>query len=121
MDKPTPGLVTEANFVRVVDGDTIEVEIRRRFKVRVKDFLAEESNKQAGADAKDFAEKTFKKDEKLTIWIPSNNPLKLVDFTSFDRIVGSIWFENGENYADFMTFMGKGRYLKQGEKGHEGL
>jgi hypothetical protein len=42
MEKPSLGLTTQAHVIRVVDADTCEVEIKRKFKVRIKDLLCEE-------------------------------------------------------------------------------
>src|SRR6185295_1371264 len=96
MTIPILGLCTKAYFIRVVDADTLEVEVRRRFKVRVKDLLCEEKSKPEGVKAKKFAESLMNKtDETLTVLIPHEENEKLMTITSFDRIIGQVWRESG--------------------------
>ncbi len=43
--EPQPGWITVGKVVRVPDGDTVDVEIRRRVRVRLRDCWAEESRR----------------------------------------------------------------------------
>jgi endonuclease YncB( thermonuclease family) len=93
---PEPGWTTEVEYVRAVDADTIEVEIRRRVNIRVRGVDAPERNTEAGKKATTFVDSLFKKAKKILLFIPSGNPLKLMDFNSFSRIVGDLWLDDKE-------------------------
>jgi endonuclease YncB( thermonuclease family) len=122
MNKPEIGLTTTAHFIRVVDADTIEVEVRRKMQVRVKDLLCEEKNKDAGKIAKEFAKTVFLPDETLTLFIPTYGESLLDRRTfSFNRLVGNIWLSDGRNYGDVIVGANMGRYLNPREKPHEGI
>lgn len=95
MIEPEPGLTTKAYVTRVVDGDTIEVEIRRRFKVRFKDYNADELNTLTGQEAKEILIKRLAEDSIVTLFIPTYDNEKLMDINSFERIVADVW-HNGE-------------------------
>ena len=47
-----PGIITEVDFVRAIDGDTIEVEITRRFSMRLRNIDCPERNTPEGQEAK---------------------------------------------------------------------
>lgn len=119
--RPEPGWTTEAELSRIIDGDTIEVEIKRKVKVRLKDLLVDELKTPDGESAKQYLIRMLKVFDKLTLFIPANSAERLMDFNSFDRVVGTIWLKNGDNLADKIVESGHGRYIKLGEKPHEGV
>jgi endonuclease YncB( thermonuclease family) len=99
------GLTTEVECVRVIDGDTIEVKVERTFHVRLRDFDAVELKSLTGQDAKEFVEYVFKNGDKVQIFIPSNNPTKLTDVVSFERVVADVYVD-GQNLADMVRAAG---------------
>ena len=107
-----------AEVKRVIDGDTVGVEISRRFNIRIRDLLVAEKDTAKGKAAKDFLAKEIAGEE-VVVFIPSNDPHKLMDINSFNRLVGDVW-HNGMNVVDLIELHELGRRLKKGEKGHAG-
>ena len=110
--EPKEGWTTSALVTRVIDGDTIEVEIRRTFAVRLVDprgkFNVAERNTVKGQQAKSFLESTIS-DNEVKLFIsagPSN--IKLMDINSFNRLLGEIWF-NGNRLTDILMENGYGK------------
>jgi len=92
--KPELGISTDANVVRVVDGDTIEVEVIRRFKVRMRDVKKPELKTPEGKIAKAELQVLLPLGSVVRLFVPTNDPLKLMDMNSFERIVADVWLDN---------------------------
>ena len=110
-----PGLIlTNLQLERVLDGDTIELTITRKFKLRVRNLDTFEINTEKGKEAKSFLQSllALQNPPNITIFIPSNDPNKLLDFYSFDRVVGDI-IANG---IDIATEMKKAGFDKHESK-----
>ena len=99
-DQIEPCWITEAKATRIIDGDTIEVTIERKFNIRFENIDIFEKSTEKGAKAKEYLEDILL-GETVLVHIPTNDPVKLVDFTSFERIVGTIYLE-GENVSEIM-------------------
>lgn len=122
---PRPGLSTEVKIVRVIDGDTVEVEITRRFPVRLVHenerglhFNADEKNTTSGKAAKKFLENLIYDDEpgefkEIILFIPAGQSINLTDINSFNRLLGEIWVD-GEKVTETMIAHGHAR-LKRGK------
>ena len=102
-----PGLTIPVEYVRAVDGDTIEVEIRRKFKIRLRDINVAEKNTDEGVEATKFVDDKLLAGDDILVFIPTNNPDKLMDFTSFERIVGDIYID-GELLQNLLKEQGYG-------------
>lgn len=100
MNKPEPGFCTLAKVISVTDGDTIKVELRRTFNVRLKGIDVFELDGEMGKAAKTFV-KNLIEGKEVTLFVPSNNSLSLMDVNSFNRIVGEIWVDNS-NLRDIL-------------------
>lgn len=85
-----PGIITEVDFVRAIDGDTIEVEITRRFSIRLRNIDCPERNTPEGQEAKAEVQKLLEESDRILAFIPSNDPVKLMDINSFNRIIGDL-------------------------------
>lgn len=116
---PEPGITTKAKVIAIPDGDTIKLEVTRTFNVRIRDLLVAEKNTEAGQRAIEYLN-TFLKDSQVTLFVPSNDPVKLMDMNSFNRLVGDLWYPNGINMVDDLEEKKLGRRLRKGEKPHEG-
>lgn len=94
-------ILTNLDLLRVIDGDTIELSITRKFKVRIRNVDAFELSQDKGNGAKLFVEGIcYAKDPpEITLFIPSNKPEQLLDFYSFDRVVGDLII-NGFDIAE---------------------
>lgn len=102
---PEPGLMIPVSYVRAVDGDTVEVEIRRTFNVRLRDIDVFERNTDEGVEATEFVDTVMNFCDDILVFIPTNNPDKLMDITSFERIVGDIYV-NGKLLQDLLKSKG---------------
>lgn len=100
MTKPEAGWTTEAKLVRVIDGDTVEVAVERRFVVRLLDCWAPETRtrdkaeKLAGLESRDNLVELIG-DEPLLLHVPADSPEFDERFT-FGRILGRLYTETGE-------------------------
>ena len=101
MNKPRHGFSTECTLDRVVDGDTLCVEIKRKFNVRLiheneegKQFNCAELKTPEGKAAKEFVEELLQDNPNITIFIPAGEDAKLMDINSFNRILSEVWVGN---------------------------
>lgn len=88
-----PGLITIVDYVRAIDGDTIEFKIERTFKVRVRGVDAVELRTEHGKEARDYVNNVLKNADEIKIFIPSNDPHKLMDIQSFERLVADVYVD----------------------------
>lgn len=112
------GLCTPVTVTRIIDGDTIEVQICRRFHVRLCDISKQEENKlifdcaekntKEGLDAKKFLEETILHTE-VDLFVPSHGNSKLTDISTFQRILGEI-FISGKKLTDILIEKGFGNF-----------
>lgn len=115
---PRPGFCTLAKITRVIDGDTVEVEITRKFNVRLTHdknnkkeyFQVAEVNTPEGKQAKKYVEDLVDGQDQITLFIPSKDNIKLTDINSFDRLLGEIWI--GDNrLTDILLQVGYGKMV----------
>jgi endonuclease YncB( thermonuclease family) len=123
---PQPGWTTEAKVVRVIDADTLEVEVVRRFAIRLvhpnpenKHFNSPEKNTPQGEEAKAYAEDFFCINDRfeipnniITAFIPSNQAEKLMDFNSFNRVLGEVWVGD-KRFTAILLEEGYGKLVKK--------
>ncbi len=94
IDKPDNGITTEVYLISVIDGDTIDVEIRKTIRIRLLDCWAPETRtkdkeeKARGLKSKKYLE-TFIADKELTLFVPETK--KFSDMFTFGRILGHVW------------------------------
>ena len=99
------GLTTEVDYVRAVDGDTVELKIERTFKVRIRDIDAIELKQEGGKEARDFVDNLLSQARTIKIFVPSNDPHKLMDIHSFERLVADVYVD-GCNLATMLRTAG---------------
>ncbi len=96
---PPIGWTTPAKIIRVIDGDTVEVEITRRLNVRLDDCWAPESRtkdlheKQIGLAAKANLEDLLN-GHSVTLYIPAGDRENISDIFTFSRVVGTLWTDD---------------------------
>lgn len=93
-DAPPTGWTTKAKVVRVIDGDTVEVEIKRRMTVRLLDCWAPESRTRDLEEKKRGLESKARMEElvggkPVTLHVPTTE--NLAKLFTFGRVLGRIW------------------------------
>lgn len=89
-----PGWTTTAQYVRAIDGDTIQFKIERTFNVRLRDIDVIEKNEEGGLAATEFVDNLMSDAKEILVFIPTNDPTKLIDIVSFERVVGDVYVDN---------------------------
>jgi endonuclease YncB( thermonuclease family) len=103
---PEPGWTTKAKVVQVYDGDTIVVDVTRRFRVRLLDCWAPEvrtrndSEKKAGFAARDNLAKLLPVGSTCTVAIPSSVDGELQDVLTMGRFLAHVWSDGGVNVSE---------------------
>lgn len=103
---PVPGWTTQAKCLRVIDGDTIEVEVRRVIRVRLIDCWAPESRidsrlpnaaqteaKRAGKAAKENLRR-LAEGRDVVVQIPTGEDVAKA--ITLGRWLGNVWVEGDE-------------------------
>ena len=106
MEPPEPSWTTKAVVTNVVDGDTVDVEIRRTIRVRLIDCWAPETHmddrlpkeqqadeKKAGLKSKE-ALKELCLGESVVVQIPTSE--NLMKATTMSRALGNVWLEGDD-------------------------
>jgi endonuclease YncB( thermonuclease family) len=96
---PEPSIITKVHFIKAVDPDTITVEIRRRFNLRLKGIDCYEKNTPEGKAGTQFVDSECSAAKECIAVIPTNDELQLMDIQSFNRIVGDFYYD-GKNLKD---------------------
>ena len=112
---PRPGYTTPAHVVRVLDGDTIEVQIVKTIHVRLLDCWAPEvkgPSKQQGAESKASLQALLG-DGKIMLEVPTEENGELAHLFTFGRVLGRIW-SGGIDVAAAMVAAGKATKTKTG-------
>ncbi len=98
-DPPPHGWSTPCKIVNVVDGDTVDVEVRRVIRVRLCDCWASETRtkdaaeKQRGLAAKEHL-RAVSEGRDATLFVPGGESVK--DRLTLDRVLGRVWVDGQE-------------------------
>jgi len=118
MKEPRQGFTTKAKITRVIDGDTVDVLIERRMRIRLEDCWAPETRtrdkeeKARGLKAKNFAEDKLMNQE-VIVHIPADPEGEIKDVFTFGRAVGRV-FLDGEDFSAIMVREGLATETKNG-------
>jgi len=88
---PEEGLSTTVKLLKVIDGDTIKVEITRTFNVRLLNYSKPELATIEGQQAKASLEESIKPGDQLHIFIPAFKSETLIDNTTFNRVLAYVY------------------------------
>ncbi len=122
MQEPPKGITTDCKVVRVVDGDTVDIEITRTLRIRLLDCWAPETRssdpneKAKGYDSKKYLhnllnEKFYndlaaRKSKQVTLFIPADEKGEIKDNFTFSRVLGRL-FVDGQDVSELMVKAGK--------------
>jgi endonuclease YncB( thermonuclease family) len=115
MTAPEPGWITEVEYIRTIDGDTVEFEVRRRFKVRLLDIDVFESKTEEGKQATEVVKEKLENAKEIILKIPTNKSLELMDISSFERLLGHIYV-NGRKLSESLRRAGFEKPKIKGKK-----
>lgn len=87
--RPPHGWSTQAQVVRVLDGDTLEVEITRRVRVRLLDCWAPETRDPGGPESTANLTRLLA-DGDVTLLVPMQTE-DVSDIWTFGRALGYVW------------------------------
>lgn len=110
MNQPPEGFTTKAKVKNIVDGDTLDVEIVRRIRVRLKDCWCPETRtkdiveKQKGLASRSHLA-TLLNNGEVVLFIPADYEGEIKDIFTFGRVVGHI-FVDGQNVSEAMVESG---------------
>lgn len=113
-DPPPHGWSTPCKVVNVVDGDTVDVEVRRVIRIRLLDCWADETRtrnadqKQRGLAAKEHL-RAVADGRDATLFVPGGDVLK--DRLTLDRVLGRVWV-GGEDLSELQV---KGGFASKGK------
>jgi len=102
-----PGLILKVNPKRVIDGDTVAVEVTLKFHVRLRGVYAPELHNDDGSGEisknrlEDLLNRAEAEEKSVYLYVPSNSPNDLMDSHSFNRVVGDLFIED-INVADLV-------------------
>ena len=103
------GWKTHCHVKRVIDGDTVEVEIVRRFNVRLTHpdgrFHVDDGTEK-DRDAARLLQHLTMVANGVHLFIPANSPEKLMDINSFNRVLGELFTTNGKRVTDVLLERG---------------
>ena len=100
---PPRGLTVDADVVRIVDGDTIDVEVAFRFRVRLLDCWSPETRTLDRAEKiRGLAAKGYMLEladgARVRVHIPGSD--NLADMLTLDRALGRVWLIRDDGNPD---------------------
>ena len=128
-DEPEHGWSTKVSIVRVLDGDTVEVEIRRRFLVRLQHpndegliYDTPEKDTPEGLAMTNLVRKACHGSkwnaycgdysDDATLYVAAGQDINLLDQTTFKRVIGALWVA-GVRLTNIGLNTGMGRLIKK--------
>lgn len=88
------GITARAKVLRVIDGDTVDVELRLPVRIRLRDCWAPElrgEERDAGQRAKRELAAILPRGRRVVVTIPTQSARQLGDVLTFGRVLGHIW------------------------------
>lgn len=121
MKQPPVGLCVKGKVVNVVDGDTVDVEITKRIRVRLigddgswfntpELHSKDEKEKAAANFVKDVA-KTLVENREVVLFVPASERDNISDDFTLSRVLGKVFVE-GEDLVDILEPYNIGKVKK---------
>jgi endonuclease YncB( thermonuclease family) len=95
------GIALKVHPISVHDGDTIKVLITREFSIRIRGVDTPELSTPEGKQVQKIIMDKVMNAKEVIAFIPSNDPVNLMDINSFNRIVGDLYLD-GESLRSFI-------------------
>lgn len=117
---PPTGYCTRATIAKVTDGDTVVVEVIKRFPVRLLDCWAPEcrtrdkEEKKLGLAAKDRLTK-IAKGKSATLFVPTSETGNVNELETMGRVLGHLWLEGETESLSEMQVKAKLASTKKGK------
>lgn len=95
--RPPTGIASDCQITKVIDGDTVEVEVRRTFRVRLLDCWAPETRtrdaaeKVAGLASKDFLLSYLPVGSEAVVHVPAAEGGHIEKALTMGRVLGRVW------------------------------
>ena len=89
---PPLGVVSRGTVTRVIDGDTLEVEVKYTIRVRLLDAWAPEKNTAAGRKAADALD-VHALGRPCVVQVPTGTARNVGEVTTLGRVLGHVWLE----------------------------
>ena len=120
MKQPPKGFTTDARIVRIIDGDTVDIEVVRKVRVRLEDcWCPETRTRDREEKVRGYAAKRHLRDfiwehgADLVVFIAASDDNELKDIFTFGRVVGRV-FVDGVDISEMMVSDGHATKSKAG-------
>lgn len=114
---PQPGWTTQAIVTNVVDGDTVDIEVRRTMRVRLLDCYAPETRTRDEREkARGLAAKQHLTDliggKEVILHVPTSHGGELSELLTLGRVLGRLFDSEGMDVSKAMCIAGHARDTK---------
>lgn len=110
MPAPALGLTARAIVRRIVDGDTLDVELRLPVRIRLLDCWAPETRgleRDQGLRARQFLEALAPPGTHVRVNVPTGQADALGDVLTLGRVLGQVWCQDADrSVAEMMVAAG---------------
>lgn len=105
---PQLGLTARATLSRIIDGDTVDIEIRLPARVRLLDCWAPEKSTPEGTLSSQALSVILEGGDEMVVFIPTDEACSLKDVMTFGRVLGQLWAnpEAVESVSELMVRSG---------------
>ena len=111
---PELGITARAVVNRIVDGDTLDLELRIPIRVRLMDCWAQERDSPEGLQAMMHLQRMAPDRSSVIVHIPTQRAHNLKDVFTFGRVLGRVWREgDDESLSEAMVASGYATREKQ--------
>lgn len=101
-EPPPLGITSRATVDRVIDGDTVDVVIQLKVRVRLLDCWAPETrgeSKPQGDRSKAAMERLLPVGSDVVLYVPTDDSSSLADLLTFGRVLGYLWQDGSKQHV----------------------
>lgn len=91
MDDEQLGVAARAIVRRVVDGDTVDIELRVPMRIRTRSHSSPELSTSEGVAAKEELKQILPRGCKVRVFVQTTDARSVSDVFTFGRVLGDIW------------------------------